>query len=600
MLAALRAAAIVITATGLNDIVGGSLPRYEPLYLYLAAVALVAWLDGFLFGILTAIGVASFYALLFSPRPFAFSVAMLVPLGFAMATAVAVSLVRRVMRPRSRPVPQEMLPVMPQRLTAGPVIVDNAEVLSAIDDLRAELRVTSDAPLRARIAELEEDAAARHTEVEALRARIREAEEATAQARTLAAEQAQTHQATREALQRRIAELVREAAEAREAATKQAQSDESARAALQARAEELERELANVRAAADAHGSARTTLQGRVAELQRMIETARLSAADAERREAEQLAVAGQAQAAREAAQRRAEELERTLAQTIARQRELEAELTVTRVAVGEREAALQERTAELEQERESIRAEGAERLVAALQANDSLEADKRALQERVAELEHGRAEGEAALREELARERAAFDEKLHTIMVHLAADHEADLGKALEEKEEARAEARSLSMRLAALQKRVEEEAQEAEKLRARIAELEKPVVATPRTRILIAHPDADLRMSARASLERAGYEIVSAADGLEALRTAIAQRPAVVIADAIMPKMDGRELCQLLKSQEKTASIRVILLTRATDAPPTGDLLPDEVLRKPVPLETLKSTLAALLATP
>jgi CheY-like chemotaxis protein len=117
-------------------------------------------------------------------------------------------------------------------------------------------------------------------------------------------------------------------------------------------------------------------------------------------------------------------------------------------------------------------------------------------------------------------------------------------------------------------------------------------------RPRILIAHPDADLRMSARASLERAGYEIVSAADGLEALRTAIAQRPAVVIADAIMPKMDGRELCQLLKSQEKTANIRVILLTRATDAPPKGDLLPDEVLRKPVPLETLKSTLAALLA--
>ena len=140
----------------------------------------------------------------------------------------------------------------------------------------------------------------------------------------------------------------------------------------------------------------------------------------------------------------------------------------------------------------------------------------------------------------------------------------------------------------------------QEIERLRARLAAMEKPEAEKAKVRILIAHPDADLRMSARASLERAGYEIVSAADGLEALRTAIAQNPAVVIADAIMPKMDGRELCQLLKSQAKTAGIRVILLTRATDEPPKGELLPDEVLHKPVPLETLKSTLAALLAAP
>jgi CheY-like chemotaxis protein len=120
----------------------------------------------------------------------------------------------------------------------------------------------------------------------------------------------------------------------------------------------------------------------------------------------------------------------------------------------------------------------------------------------------------------------------------------------------------------------------------------------ATPRPRVLIVHPDAELRMSARVSLERAGYEILSAGDGLEALRTANAERPDVVIADAVMPKMDGRELCQLLKSQEKTAHIRVILLTRATDEPPKGNLPPDGVLRKPVPLETLKSTLAALIA--
>jgi CheY-like chemotaxis protein len=265
-------------------------------------------------------------------------------------------------------------------------------------------------------------------------------------------------------------------------------------------------------------------------------------------------------------------------------------------------------------------------------------------LREATAEREAHRSET-AALRaqiEELEQSLASagteFDAKLNTIVTHLAEDHEADLGREMEAKEEARAEVRSLTLRLSTLQKRVDEEQQavmarvreseerhrramddatrqlaetraaaqrEIDRLRARAAESEAaPKVQRAhanggaRPRVLIAHPDADLRMSARASLERAGYEILSAGDGLEALRTANAERPDVVIADAVMPKMDGRELCQLLKSQEKTAHIRVILLTRSTDELHKGDLPPDGVLRKPVPLEMLKSTLAALLA--
>ena len=89
-----------------------------------------------------------------------------------------------------------------------------------------------------------------------------------------------------------------------------------------------------------------------------------------------------------------------------------------------------------------------------------------------------------------------------------------------------------------------------------------------------------------------------MTAADGLEALRVAIARQPEIVIAETSMPKMDGRELCQLLKSQEKTAHIRVVLLMRASDEEPRGELPPDEILRKPVPVATLKATLANLLS--
>lgn len=195
----------------------------------------------------------------------------------------------------------------------------------------------------------------------------------------------------------------------------------------------------------------------------------------------------------------------------------------------------------------------------------------------RVAELESALAAERAARADDLAD----FDARLQTIVTHLASDHEADLGQALSEKEEARAETRALGLELAALQRKYDEE-----------------LAAPRRPRILVVHPDAELRSAASATLERAGYEVVGAADGLEALRVAIARQPEVVVAESSMPKMDGRELCQLLKSQEKTAHIRFVLLMRGSDKAPQGELVPDEVLRKPVPVETLKSTLASLLA--
>ena len=54
ILTALRAAAILIIATGLNDVIAGAVPRFEPLYVYLAAIALVVWLDGIILGTITS------------------------------------------------------------------------------------------------------------------------------------------------------------------------------------------------------------------------------------------------------------------------------------------------------------------------------------------------------------------------------------------------------------------------------------------------------------------------------------------------------------------------------------------------------------------
>ncbi|TXT40189.1 MAG: multi-sensor signal transduction histidine kinase [Comamonadaceae bacterium] len=68
---------------------------------------------------------------------------------------------------------------------------------------------------------------------------------------------------------------------------------------------------------------------------------------------------------------------------------------------------------------------------------------------------------------------------------------------------------------------------------------------------------------------LGNAGYRVRSAKDGELAIRSARIQAPALVLLDIRMPGMDGYEVCQHLKSDEKTRSIPVIFLSSLADEP-------------------------------
>ena len=63
--------------------------------------------------------------------------------------------------------------------------------------------------------------------------------------------------------------------------------------------------------------------------------------------------------------------------------------------------------------------------------------------------------------------------------------------------------------------------------------------------------------------TLATEGLEVVSAANGEEALRKAIERTPDLVILDVMMPKIDGFEVCRALKAKEETKDVPVILLT-------------------------------------
>ncbi|MDP3814123.1 EAL domain-containing protein [Pseudomonas sp.] len=67
---------------------------------------------------------------------------------------------------------------------------------------------------------------------------------------------------------------------------------------------------------------------------------------------------------------------------------------------------------------------------------------------------------------------------------------------------------------------------------------------------------------------LEASGCQVRIARNGLEALAMVGEHLPTIIISDIVMPKMDGYELCRQLKSNEATAGIPVILVTRLADA--------------------------------
>ena len=80
---------------------------------------------------------------------------------------------------------------------------------------------------------------------------------------------------------------------------------------------------------------------------------------------------------------------------------------------------------------------------------------------------------------------------------------------------------------------------------------------------RVLLAEDDRFLRKSAGAMLRRQGFSVLAAEDGEEALRLARTESPDLILLDVIMPKMQGFEVLKTLKSDPKTASIPVIILS-------------------------------------
>jgi DNA-binding response OmpR family regulator len=80
---------------------------------------------------------------------------------------------------------------------------------------------------------------------------------------------------------------------------------------------------------------------------------------------------------------------------------------------------------------------------------------------------------------------------------------------------------------------------------------------------KILIAEDEPDIRDLISFSLTFAGYQVVTAANGEEAVEKCRAEMPDLVMMDVRMPKMTGYEACKLMKEDDQLKDIPVVFLS-------------------------------------
>jgi twitching motility two-component system response regulator PilH len=113
----------------------------------------------------------------------------------------------------------------------------------------------------------------------------------------------------------------------------------------------------------------------------------------------------------------------------------------------------------------------------------------------------------------------------------------------------------------------------------------------------VLLVEDDPALRRYLEVVLQRAGYEVASAGDGLEAMKVLLAANVDVIVTDALMPNLDGYELCRFVRNSQHLAHLPIILLS-ALDPKNTTDESEqvNAFLAKPVSPEDLLNSIHRL----
>jgi len=118
---------------------------------------------------------------------------------------------------------------------------------------------------------------------------------------------------------------------------------------------------------------------------------------------------------------------------------------------------------------------------------------------------------------------------------------------------------------------------------------------------RILLVDDEPDLVQMISLRLKSVGYEVVTACDGQEALEQVKQTKPDLLILDLMLPKLDGYKVCRLLKFDERTKELPILIFTaraQEQDIKLASECGADAYLTKPFEAKVLLGKLQELLA--
>ena len=118
---------------------------------------------------------------------------------------------------------------------------------------------------------------------------------------------------------------------------------------------------------------------------------------------------------------------------------------------------------------------------------------------------------------------------------------------------------------------------------------------------KILIIEDDPSFSRAINHIIEKEGYEVITASNGMTGLRMAKEENPDLLILDVMLPGLDGFEICSRLRQDPPTARLPIIMLSaKGQEADKTTGLKvgANEYLTKPVDRTLLLEKVTSLLA--
>jgi len=117
---------------------------------------------------------------------------------------------------------------------------------------------------------------------------------------------------------------------------------------------------------------------------------------------------------------------------------------------------------------------------------------------------------------------------------------------------------------------------------------------------RILVVDDEPSILETIKFHLEISDYDVLSAVDGMEALKLARTEKPDLILLDLMLPKMDGFKVCKMLKMDRRYKNIPIVMLTAkagSIDEVEGYQSGADAYVKKPFDLEALGSVVEEML---